>query len=179
VVGITGPSGAGKSTFLRALAGVERGVEGRILVRGEAWHLLPAWERRVGWVPQDPTLFPHLTVAENLGYAGKGVDAGVIAWLGLEGLLWRSPRHLSGGERQRVALGRAMFAAPRVLLLDEPFSAMDPELRARVAEGTLRWCREHDARAVIVSHERGELGGLGAEVWYCRDGTLAPPSEGT
>ena len=95
--------------------------------------------RRVGWVPQEATLFTHLSVREHLKYAGKGAEADVIAWLCLDFLLDRAPRKLSGGERQRVALGRALFSAPRVLLLDDAFSALDPELRAEVVGRTAGW----------------------------------------
>jgi ABC-type sulfate/molybdate transport systems ATPase subunit len=178
-VAVSGPSGAGKSTLLRALAGLERAATGALTVRGERWlspdgAAVPPWRRRVGWVPQEPLLFPHLSVRENLGYAGRGVDPEVVEWLGVGGLLERAPRHLSGGERQRVALGRALGAAPDVLLLDEPFSALDPALRGVVREGLARWCRARDARVVLVSHQADDAAAFDAERWTCVSGALSP-----
>ena len=175
---ITGPSGAGKSTFLRVLAGVEGSVRGTVTAFGQAWLTttgsMPSWTRQVGWVPQDALLFPHLTVRENLAYAGRGVDPEVVAWLGLEALLDRAPGRLSGGERQRVALGRALFARPRVLLLDEPFAALDLPLRARLRDATAAWCQARDVRVVLVSHDARDGEGLATEHWRCVDGRLAP-----
>src|SRR5688572_14250231 len=124
-VAIVGPSGAGKSTLLRVLAGVERRATGRITVGGRAWldgasgTFVEPWDRRVGWVPQNDLLFPHLTVAQNLGFAGaaRGQVEETAELLSVAPLLHRRPRNLSGGERQRVALGRALLAKPDLLLL--------------------------------------------------------------
>ena len=132
-VAILGPSGSGKSTLLRALAGLEPNAKGHVSFGDEVWLdsnagiYTPAWERRVGWVPQDALLFPHLSLRENLAYAGAGPSEveSMAESLLLSDLLDRRPRFLSGGERQRVALGRALLSAPRMLLLDEPFSALD------------------------------------------------------
>ncbi len=176
-VRVDGPSGAGKSTFLRVLAGVERAVTGRVTAFGEAWMSpdappMPAWTRGVGWVPQDALLFPHLSVRENLGYAGRGVDPDVVAWLELGPLLSRMPARLSGGERQRVALGRALGAAPRLLLLDEPFSALDRSLRARVRAATASWCSARNVHVVLVSHDPHDGDDFSAECWRCVEGQL-------
>ena len=178
-VGIVGPSGAGKSTLLRVLAGLEpraRGevwVEGRRL-QGPGLHV-PPWERRAGWVPQDGLLFPHASVRQNLGWGGASPAdcAQVAAELGLGPLLDRPPRNLSGGERQRVALGRALLADPRMLLLDEPFSALDPELRQDIAGVVARRVARADLILVLVSHDRADVSRLCEEVWEARsDGTL-------
>jgi molybdate transport system ATP-binding protein len=170
---IVGPSGAGKSTILRALAGVERRVGGFIAIKGEIWmdsesgKMLPAWERGVGWVPQDYLLFPHLSVGANLRYAGASEQqmSLVAESLEIEHLVERSPRGLSGGERQRVALGRVMLAQPELLLLDEPFSALDRALRSKVAERVGNFAREHGIPVVLVTHDERDAGALVEEWW--------------
>lgn len=179
-VGIVGPSGAGKSTLLRVLAGVERRARGRLVVDSEVWLdsesgvSLPPWERKVGWVPQEPSLFPHLTVLENLAYSGSPLDRvrEVAARLEVEALLDRRPRRLSGGERQRVALGRALLSAPRLLLLDEPFSALDRPLRAKLARLVRSWATEQDVPLVLVSHDEEDTEVLADERWRLVEGVL-------
>jgi molybdate transport system ATP-binding protein len=177
VVGIVGASGAGKSTLLRVVAGLERRAVGTVRVGGAVWQdgatFVPAWERGVGWVPQDGVLFPHLTVRENLAYAARLPVEPVAARLGVAALLDRRPRSLSGGERQRVALGRALCAAPRLLLLDEPFAALDRPLRARLAEEVGAWARERAVPMLVVSHDPADLARLDAEVWEIADGRVA------
>ncbi len=163
-VAVFGPSGSGKSTLVRVLAGVERRAEGVVRVHGETWldtargWFLPAWHRRVGWVPQEVLLFPHLNVRANLAYGGADGEAveEIAGLLRLEALLERRPRRLSGGEAQRVALGRALLARPRILLLDEPFSALDRALREEVAHTVRAWCRERDVPLVLVSHDEAD-----------------------
>lgn len=175
-VGISGPSGVGKSTLLRVIAGLERRARGEVQVFGERWlggvPLVPVWQRRIGWVPQDALLFPHLTVRENLAYGGFGIDADVVDWLQIGPLLDRAPRLLSGGERQRVAVGRALCARPRLLLLDEPFAALDRTLRAEVARRVATWAAEQSAKMVLVSHDEADLLSAGAERWSFVDSRL-------
>jgi len=178
---IVGPSGAGKSTLLRVLAGVERRGVGRLEVDGEPWldtasgTYLPPWRRRVGWVPQEASLFPHLSVRDNLGYAG--VEARRVseaaALLEVGDLLDRRPRRLSGGERQRVALGRALLSAPRLLLLDEPFSALDRPLRDKLARLVRDWARARSVPLVLVSHDEEDARVLADERWRLVGGALA------
>ena len=175
-VGVVGPSGSGKSTLLRVLAGLERRATGRVTVRGEAWQagdaFVPPWARRVGWVPQESALFPHLNVRKNLTYGGaEGADE-IAELLGLSPLLDRAPRNLSGGERQRVALGRAMLSRPAVLLLDEPFSALDRPLRARISAALSRWCAARAVPAVLVTHDEHDLDAFTAERWSLEQGAL-------
>lgn len=171
---ISGPSGSGKTTLLRALAGVETRAAGRIAFGGEVWQdvgvFLPPWKRRVGWVPQDGLLFPHLSVRENLGYTASSGIGGVAEALGIAGLLDRYPRNLSGGERQRVAIGRAILANPRLLLLDEPFAALDRATRARVSAWIASWVGE-GRMLVLVTHQP-EADGIGGEAWEIEDGRL-------
>lgn len=175
-VGIVGPSGGGKTTLLRVLAGVERRASGTVRVHGEAWQagglFVPPWQRRVGWVPQDALLFPHLDVRANLAYGGGGSVDEVAAFLGLGPLLDRMPRNLSGGERQRVALGRALLSGPRVLLLDEPFAALDPSLRARIGAETAALCRERALPVVLVTHDERDLAAFNAERWEISEGAV-------
>ncbi len=179
-VGVIGPSGSGKTTLLRVLAGLERRATGRVTVLGQDWQagavFVPPWLRRVGWVPQDPGLFPHLNVAQNLGYGGGEGLAEVAELLSITPLLKRAPRHLSGGERQRVALGRALLSRPAVLLLDEPFSALDRVLRERLAADVASWCAARAVPVVLVSHDERDLDAFQAERWAFDDGLLSRAS---
>jgi molybdate transport system ATP-binding protein len=177
-IGLFGPSGSGKSTTLRILAGVERRAVGRVAFDGTVWQdgrrFVPPHERRVGWVPQDGCLFPHLSVCENLAYAGA-TDAEVRAMaerLRIADLVARRPRNLSGGERQRVALGRALLARPRLLLLDEPFAALDDALRAALAADLAELTAERSLPFVIVSHHAADAAALAEERWILANGAL-------
>jgi len=177
---VVGPSGSGKSTILRVLAGVETRASGFVRVGGETWQdsetgvFLPPWERRVGWVPQDALLFPHLSVRENLGYSGATDDDvdEMAGRLYVAELLDRRPRRLSGGEQQRVALGRALLARPRLLLLDEPFSALDRPLRELVAGRVGAFCRDRGVPLVLVSHDERDAKALADEQWVVSEGRL-------
>lgn len=179
-IAVVGPSGSGKSTLLRVLAGVERRAEGHLRFQGETWQdsssgtFVPPWERRVGWVPQDALLFPHLNVRENLGYAGATESRiqETAALLRVTALLDRRPRKLSGGERQRVALGRALLSLPRLLLLDEPFSALDRPLRAELTVKLRTFCEERSVPLVLVTHDEGDAEALAQERWLVTHGRL-------
>jgi len=170
-IGVMGPSGSGKSTLMRILAGVDVHAKGLVRIDGAVLQdtvakvFTPAWERRVGWLPQDSLVFPHLTVRQNLAYGSRDSDAlpEVARDLEIEDLLERTAARLSGGEAQRVALGRALLSQPRRILLDEPFSALDDSLKSRVVrviDGML-----DDRPTVVVSHDRALLESLGVELW--------------
>jgi len=179
-VAVFGPSGGGKTTLLRILAGVDRRARGIVRVRGQAWMdtdggvFLSPWERGVGWVPQEYLLFPHLRVRENLNFSGPTLQEveEVAELLMVDHLLDRRPRGLSGGEQQRVALGRALLANPRILLLDEPFSALDRPLRNHVASRLRDYVRKKDLLLLLVSHDEADAVALAHEHWLLSEGRL-------
>lgn len=180
---VVGPSGAGKSTLLRTLAGLEPEARGRIVVGADVWmdtkggvHL-EAWRRRVGWVPQEALLFPHLSVRENLAYAESAIPGRVREVAELvraEHLLERRPAVLSGGERQRVALARALLAEPRLLLLDEPFSALDRPLRHDLIRRLDGHLSTQGIPVVLVSHDPDDATRLGCRELHLVEGHLTP-----
>jgi len=173
---VLGPSGAGKTTFLEAVAGLRR-ARGRLVVGGEvlqdsaAGTFLPPERRRLGYVPQQGALFPHLPVRANLLFGRPGrtrhADAdfdALVAALDLAPLLDRYPRHLSGGEQRRVALGRALLARPRLLLLDEPTAGLDPQRARKALAGIRRVRAELGVPLLLVTHDEQEALALAAEV---------------
>ena len=175
-VAIVGPSGIGKTTILRILAGLEPEASGRIRVGDADWdsEAVPAWDRGVGWMPQDALLFPHLDVLGNLTFGGAPRETAVRAAEAVEcdHLLARRPRNLSGGERQRVALARALVSAERLLLLDEPFGALDDARRHRIIGAVDRWLADHDVPMMLVSHDARDAVGLRCERWVLGEGGL-------
>ncbi len=169
-----GPSGAGKTTLLEAVAGLRPSRGGRIALDGvvlqEDGRGLSARERGIGYVPQDLALFPHLDVQANLRYgmrvrgaAGPGLSE-VAEALGLTHLLRAPATSLSGGEQRRVALGRALLAGPRLLLLDEPTANLDHELKLQVAELLRDLGRRFAVPFILVSHDAQEIGALCQQV---------------
>lgn len=178
-VAVLGPSGAGKSTLLRVIAGLSIPKGGLVRFDGQLWQgpgqpTTPAHARGVGWAPQDSLLFPHLNVRGNLELAARLPLRPLVDWLEIGPLLDRAPRHLSGGERQRVALGRALASAPRLLLLDEPFSALDPALKARLLPALDAHCQAHGLPLLLVSHDDRDPAALGAAPLLLRPEGLRP-----
>ena len=166
IVAILGPSGSGKSTLLSTIAGVVPADEGRILVDGRDVTHAPIHERGVGLIFQEPLLFPHLDVGRNIAYGLRrhGMNRGesaqraseLLTWLGLDGYASRRVDELSGGQAQRVALARALAPRPAVLGLDEPFSALDTELRQRLSIEVAAMIRESGVAALHVTHDPRE-----------------------
>jgi molybdate transport system ATP-binding protein len=152
-----GPSGAGKTSLLEVIAGLRAPTAGRIELHGRDVTHLPPRLRRVGYVPQDDALFPHMTVRQNIFYASKENHHAVIDVLELAPTLERSVRQLSGGERKRVALARALLSDPEVLLLDEPLSGVDIALRDRVLDYLMRVRDEFPIPTVYVTHQMEEV----------------------
>lgn len=181
-VALFGPSGAGKTTLLRMMAGLADPDEGRIVVDGVVWYdskarmSLPAQQRSIGFVFQDFALFPNMTVRENIAY---GTSRGENHWIdellditGLTNLGSRLPRVLSGGQKQRVALARAIARKPRLLLLDEPLSALDPVLRVRLQDDLKALHERFGLTTVIVSHDVGEVFKLADKVLMLDGGRI-------
>jgi len=175
---VLGPSGSGKTTLLRLIAGFERPDAGSVRIGGRAVAGGGDWvepeARRVGMVFQQGALFPHLTVAGNVGFGATRPER-VRECLDLVGLDRRSadyPHELSGGERQRVALARALAADPAVVLLDEPFSALDAGLRERLREEVAAILRAAGASTLLVTHDQSEALSLADAVAVLRDGRL-------
>lgn len=159
-----GPSGAGKTTILELIAGLRQPSSGEIFLDGEPLVRRPARQRHVGYVTQDDTLFPHLSVRNNVLYGATDSLDRVASVLEITHLLDRGIRHLSGGERKRVALARALVSAPRILLLDEPLTGVDTELRRRVLDYLVRVREEFPIPIVYVTHEIEEAMTLCDEV---------------
>ena len=167
VVALFGPSGAGKSSLLQAVAGLLRADQVRVELDGEALHGLRPERRRIGYVFQDGRLFPHMSARANLRYGLARASAGsirfdeVVELLGLAALLDRRPHTLSGGERQRVAIGRALLAQPRLLLMDEPLSALDQPRRNEVLPYLARLRATLRLPILYASHALDEVVRLG------------------
>ena len=160
-----GPSGAGKTTILELIAGLREPATGSITLDGELLSGRPPRERRVGYVTQDDTLFPHLSVRHNVMYGARnGELEHVAAVLEIAKIMDRGVRNLSGGEKKRVALARALLSGPRLLLLDEPLAELDVELRHRVLDYLVRVRREFPIPLVYVTHQMDEAKVLCEEI---------------
>jgi ABC-type Fe3+/spermidine/putrescine transport system ATPase subunit len=183
ILALLGPSGSGKTTMLRLLAGFEAADAGRIVVAGEDVTAVPPARRRFGMVFQHYALFPHLDVGENVGFglrgSGKGEAgrvepkiAAALALVDLAGYERRKVHELSGGQQQRVALARALAPEPRVLMLDEPLSNLDPALRERTRRELRQVITRIGITTVFVTHEQEEAFDLGDRIAVLNGGHL-------
>ena len=183
IVALIGPSGSGKTTALRAVAGFIRPSTGRILIGDRDVTNLPPYERKIGMVVQNYALFPHMRVEENVafGLRAQGVDRSVIAgrvaecleMVGMTRYAKRLPRELSGGQQQRVAIARAIAIRPQVLLLDEPLSALDTQIRRAMVDEIARLHRDLPELTVLyVTHDQSEALTLANHIGIMRDGRL-------
>ena len=183
---LIGPSGCGKTSLLRAVAGLERCAAGRVVIAGQTLsdaatgeHLAPE-QRQIGMVFQDYALFPHLSVADNVafGVAALGRAARtqrvqqMLDLVGLGHAAKRAPHQLSGGQQQRVALARALAPGPRLLLLDEPFSSLDVDLRERLAQEVRVILKEANTTALLVTHDQLEAFAVGDVIGVMNKGVL-------
>ncbi|MDD2491748.1 MAG: ABC transporter ATP-binding protein [Bacteroidales bacterium] len=178
---LLGPSGSGKSVMLELIAGLRFPEKGKILIDGIDMTNTPARKRPVGMLFQDYALFPHMTVEENIGFplSISGADKAAVAretrriasLFKIEGLLKRAIKDLSGGEKQRCALARAMAHQPSVLLLDEPLSALDEELREEAVK-TLAILKKEGQTVLHVTHNKGETDGLATSSLHIRGGKI-------
>jgi iron(III) transport system ATP-binding protein len=186
IVAVLGPSGCGKTTLLRLIAGFVRPEAGTVDVAGRrvagpgTW--IPPEKRRVGMVFQDYALFPHLTVAQNVGFGLSRRERTervreLLSAVGLDGFDRRYPHELSGGEQQRVAVARALAPAPELVLLDEPWSNVDPFLRETLRAEVAEIIRSLGVTTVLVTHDREEAFSVAERIALMRDGTIV--QEGT
>ena len=182
VTALFGPSGCGKTTVIRCVAGLNH-MDGSCSVAGDVWqddkHFRPAHRRPIGYVFQEANLFPHLSVRRNLMYghprmsesSSIGFDE-VVALLAIEKLLERSPRHLSGGERQRVAIGRALLSQPKLLLMDEPLSALDQLTKDEILPYLERLHGTLKLPILYISHDMAEVERLADQLVLMRSGRV-------
>jgi iron(III) transport system ATP-binding protein len=182
IVALLGPSGCGKTTALRLIAGFDAADSGSLAIAGrtvfQGNHSVPPEKRNVGMVFQEGALFPHLTVEQNIAY---GLPRGnerkervnrVLALVGLQDFGHRMPHQLSGGQQQRVALARALAPQPELLLLDEPFSNLDPSLREQVRRDVLEILRASNVTAIFVTHDQEEALFIGDTVAVMHNGRI-------
>lgn len=183
LVSLYGPTGSGKSSILKMIAGLMKPDDGVISIGNETWYNsdsrtnLNTQFRNIGMVFQEYSLFPNMTVRENLSYAlTKGQDANIIdellAIAGLSSLEDKKPTLLSGGQKQRVALTRALVRKPKVLLLDEPLSALDTEMRNKLQEYILRFHKEFGLTTILVSHDYPEIMRMSSRVLVLEGGRI-------
>jgi molybdate transport system ATP-binding protein len=188
IVVLFGPSGAGKTTVLRCIAGLEPMTGGQVSFNGQSWNGVPPQQRPVGYVFQDYALFPHLDVESNIGYGLRRISAfdrrqtieKIASVTHVQDLLRRKPAELSGGQQQRVALARALARKPKLLLMDEPFSALDPATRDSVRSEIVHVLKTLRIPTIVVTHDWVDALALGQEMVVMHRGRVlqtGPPQE--
>jgi len=172
-VALMGQSGSGKTTLLRVLAGLET-MEGEIVVEGKSWKDLPPQQREIGFVFQDYALFENMTVEENLLFVhpDKQLAKELLEITELTGLSSCNVTGLSGGQKQRVSLCRALMNKPKLLLMDEPLSALDARMRTKLQEEILALHNRLEMTTIIVSHDINEIFNVASRVWLLQDGKI-------
>lgn len=183
VTALLGPSGCGKTTLLRLIAGFDRADSGSIELSGKPVATDHVWvaphRRGIGYVPQEGALFPHLSIADNIGFGLSGSERrsgrveALLTTIGMDGFGGRMPHELSGGQQQRVALARALAPSPSLVLLDEPFNALDAHLRQTLCGDVRRILKESNASGLIVTHDRDEAFSIADEIVVMRAGRVA------
>jgi putative spermidine/putrescine transport system ATP-binding protein len=183
LIALLGPSGSGKTTAIRAVAGFQQPSEGEILLRGQDLTRVPVHRRNIGMVFQSYALFPHLSVQDNIAYPMKVKKMGrarirqrcdeLVELVQLIGHAHKRPSGLSGGQQQRVALARALAMDPELLLLDEPLSNLDANLRREVGEEIRRLQQRTGTTAIMVTHDRQEAFGMADRIAVLQDGRIA------
>jgi ABC-type Fe3+/spermidine/putrescine transport system ATPase subunit len=181
-VALLGPSGSGKSTLLKIVAGLELPESGSVWLDGQDISDWPPEKRRLALMFQDFALFPHLNLQDNVAFglveqgmgraAARDKAQALLQRFGLQGRGGERVDTLSGGEQQRVALARALITQPRALLLDEPFSALDAELRVSLREEFARHIAEYGMRALLVTHDEAEARAMASAAWRVQGGSL-------
>lgn len=183
---LLGQSGCGKTSMLRCIAGFEHPTTGtirddqRVLFDEASARCIPAYQRNIGMVFQDYGLFPHLSIADNIGFglhqfsrsAKTSKVNELLAFVGLEPYAKRYPHELSGGQQQRVALARALANEPKLVLLDEPFSSLDAELRAQLSKDVRQLLKQQQISAIVVTHDQQEAFAIADKVGLMADGVL-------
>ena len=185
IVALLGQSGSGKSTLLRVLAGLEKPEEGTIIldntVLNDQHHFVDSSLRKIGMVFQDYALFPHLTVEKNIAYGlskktnveKKAIVDDLLELIELEEKKGYYPHELSGGQQQRIALARSLAANPKVLLLDEPFSNLDADLRAQIRQDLKRILKKRHITCIFATHDLADAQDIADHVYQVKDGIIA------
>lgn len=183
LVAIMGPSGAGKTSVLKMIAGLMQPEAGEIMIGEACWYSSrqkisrTPQQRSIGFVFQDYALFPNMSVRENLEYAlenkqQRPMITEVLQLMDMEKLQHQRPKSLSGGQQQRIALARAIVRRPRLLLLDEPFAALDRDMRAKLQQDLLRLHRHYGTTTLLISHDASEVARMADEVIYLSQGKV-------
>ena len=189
-VAIMGPSGSGKTTLLRLISGLTDAAAGKIIVGKNTWLDTekkinwPTQKRNIGYVFQNYALFPNMTIQQNLEYAlvrnqDKSIVNELIEVVGLQSLINKYPITLSGGQQQRVALARALIRKPQILLLDEPLSALDEEMRSDLQDYILKLHEAYHLTTLLVSHDKKEIMKMAQQVYVLKEGKIVntgPPA---